>query len=50
LETQHNESGLSILEVLLILQILVGGNHDLKPSLFHCLEQLTVFQPLPALV
>ena len=44
---QHNNGDLSTRKVLLIPEILVGRNQNIKAALFGLLQQLAIFQMAP---
>jgi hypothetical protein len=46
---QYQESDFSAREVLLVADLLIGGDEEFEASVFGCREQRTVFHAGPAL-
>ena len=47
--TQHYQRQLAAFEILLILEALIGRDHDVKPVIFGGLQKIAVGKPRPAL-
>ena len=45
---QDHDREFAILEVLLVAQVLIAGDQDVKPSLFGCIEKCSILETVPA--